>query len=215
MGVILNTDKINKILMIDENTSSKKDTRFLVIHYTMNKKALSVYPTLKEIVEAFNKKLRELLAPNFLQRSINDLYIRSNLSFGHVEYPGYKYEFTMMHNNKKHIIYIKAKDLMKLILGIAKDVCVNNVRTKGIFNGSENIYIEFVIKHVWFWKLLWKCGCHSPENKEKVVTYIPYNLDAPCVKEVYNFSSKNNGDAAIAISHYEKIGAKKIDMSQQ
>jgi hypothetical protein len=98
---------------------------------------------------------------------------------------------------------------MKLVLGIAKEVCVNNVRTKGIFNGSENIYIEFLVKHVWFWKLMWKCGCHSPEKKEKVVTYIPYNLDAVPVKEVYKFSSKNNGDAAIVISHYEKVGGEK------
>jgi hypothetical protein len=177
----------------------------------MNKDALSVYPALKEIVEAFNKKIKELLAPNLLQRTINDIYIRSNLTFGHTEYPKYKYEFTMIYNNKTHIIYVKAKDLMKLVLAITKEVCVNNVRTKGTFNGSENIYIEFVVRHVWFWKLLWKCGCHSPENKEKVVTYIPYNLDATRVKEVYNFSSKNNGDAAIAISHYENRSPKKIE----
>ncbi len=202
-------DKFTTIELEDLSASKKKDTSFYIIHYTMNKDAMLTYPNLKEIVEAFNKKIKELITPNFLHKNINDLYIRSNLTFGHAEYPKYKYEFTMMHNNKKHIIYVKAKDLMKLVYAIANEVCVNNVRTKGIFNGSENIYIEFVVKHVWFWRLLWKCGCHSPEKKEKVVTYIPYNLDAASVKEVYKFSSKHNGDSAIAISHYEKVGREK------
>jgi hypothetical protein len=191
-------------LIMGDISGSKKDTSFYIIHYTMNKKTLEVYPHLKEVVEAFNAKLKELLSPNLLQKSINDIYIRSNLTFNHVEYPKYKYQFTMMHDNKKCVIYIKAKDLMQLVLKIAKDVCVNNVRTRSVFNDSENIYIQFTVKHVWFWKLLWKCGCHSRKNEKKVVTYISYDLDDAPVKEIYKFSSKNNGDSAIIISHYEK-----------
>jgi hypothetical protein len=207
LGVVLDSSKVRKNELIDVSESKKKDTNFYVIRYTMDKKTLSIYPALKEVVEAFNKRLKELLTPHLLQKSVCDIYFRSNLTFGHTEYPAYKYEFTMIHNNKKHVIYVEAKDLLRLIIKMAKNVCVNNMYTHGVVNNSENIYIQFREKYRWFWKLM---GCNAQENNEKVVTYIYNNLDVVPVKEIYNFNSTTIGESIIAISHYEKMkGAEK------
>jgi hypothetical protein len=199
---IIECDKFITIELEDISVSKKKDTSFHIIHYTMNKKTLKTYPALNEVVESFNKKLKELLLPNLKQTNIYEIYIRSNIAFGHTEYPIHKYEFTMMHNNKKHIIYIKAADLMRLVLKIAKSECVKNIHTQGMVNNSDNIYIQFSEKYNWFWKLM---GCCVKENKDKVVTYIGYNLDAEPIKEIYNFSSETITNSAIAVSHCEKV----------
>lgn len=190
-----------------EGTSKKKKEAFYIVKYTNNKEKLAIYPEIKNVVKAVDARIKELILPNLKRRSITQIYIQHNVKMGHVEYPKYKFMFSIQSDDKKYIVYMKTKHMQKLIVALAKKYSVNNVES--VF-GGENIIITFRAPCVSLYSLFRCCSLRYKPTK-KVMAYFSYDLDADGTEMLYTISSKFACVSFIMISHSEKYDEKIED----
>lgn len=199
----------------DDDVKKKKKEPFYIVKYTKDKEMFRTYPELKKAVKAVDARIKELILPNLKKRSIDEIYLQHNIKRGHAEHPTYDFMFTINYDDKKHIVYIKANDLQKLVVRLAQKYCVNNIRC---VTADKNVIILFDVPCVCFYRLYYKtiytlmkrCGLREKRMK-RVVSYFSDNLNVDGITQLYDFNSRLVYESLIVISHSEEYDEKIED----